>query len=153
MITKQNKTRQIHLTQHSKLRKRQWTLSKLPGLIELMFIILYKWHTSLAWLLPCLELHLPKKVEKTPNRRKSFLFLFIGVTYTGANKAVRQIFWRKYLWQQLYWKSTQIMVNYQSYYPKKQLSQSDSLENLMSPQPKLKVCEWMVFGATVVKLQ
>lgn len=40
-----------------------------------------------------------------------------------------------------------------AYSPKKQLSQSDSSENLMRPKPKLTVCEWKVFCVTVVKLQ
>lgn len=73
---------------------------------------------GLAWLLQCLEVFVPKKEKKMNNRRKSLFHFFISVTYTGANNAVRQMFWLKYPWQWLYWKSTQIMVNYQFLLPK-----------------------------------
>lgn len=43
---------------------------------------------------------------------------FISVTYTGSKKAVRQMFWLKYPSQWLYWKSTQIIVNFQFLLPK-----------------------------------
>lgn len=69
-------------------------------------------------LLLCLEFHLPKKVGKVHDRKKSLFHFFISVTYPGANKAVRQMFQFKYHWQKLYWKSTQIMVNYQFLLPK-----------------------------------
>lgn len=73
---------------------------------------------DLAWLLQYLEFYLPKKDEKMHSRRKSPFHFFISVTHTDSNKAVRQMCWLKYPWQWLYWKSTQIMVNYQFLLPK-----------------------------------
>lgn len=88
------------------------------GLIEWKDSYKNEVKAGLAWLLQCLEFYLPKKEEKMHNRKKLLVHFFISVTYTGASKTVRQMFWFKYPWQWLYWKSTQIMVNYQFLLPK-----------------------------------
>lgn len=101
-----------------------------------------------------LEFHLPKKVDKmhigsnlfppisllvshilVPIKRSGSCF---GLNTPGSNFIENQ----HKSWSTI-----------SSYSPKKQLSQSDSSENLMRPKPKLTVCEWKVFCVTVVKLQ
>lgn len=107
----------------------------------------------LAWLLHCLEFHLPKKVGKcTIEENLFFISLLVSHTLMPIKLSGR-CFGLNTPGSNFIENQHKSWSTISSYSPKKQLSQSDSSEGLMRRKLKLKVCEWKVFCVTVVRLQ